>query len=496
MQSLDGGVLPAIEGVEVPAYDRSAVGVGVVHFGVGGFHRAHQAMYLDSLMNDGEAMGWGICGVGVLPGDRRMQDVLTSQGGLYTLVVKQPDGTLEPRVVGSVVEYLFAPDDPEAVIEKMAAESTRIVSLTITEGGYNIDQVTGEFAEDTPAIQEDLRAAAVPETVFGLVTEALARRRERGLPAFTIMSCDNIQGNGDTAARTFAAFARLRDAARGDTGLAEWVEENVSFPNSMVDRITPATSDEDRARLADEFGLTDGWPVVCEPFTQWVLEDHFSAGRPPLEDVGVQLVEDVVPYELMKLRLLNAGHQALGYLGFLAGHRYVHEVAGDPLFARFIRDYMDHEGTPTLSPVPGVDLDDYKTTLIERFANPGVADTLARINFGSSDRISLWVLPVIRHQLAQGGEMERAAAVVAGWARYAEGVDEKGEPIDVQDRLADTLVPLAKSQREDPLAFVRNTSVFGDLAENERFTEAYLRALDSLHTHGARATVEALVARR
>jgi mannitol 2-dehydrogenase len=264
----------------------------------------------------------------------------------------------------------------------------------------------------------------------------------------------------------------------------------------MVDRITPATSDEDRARLADEFGLTDGWPVVCEPFTQWVLEDHFPAGRPPFEDVGVQLVEDVVPYELMKLRLLNAGHQALGYLGFLAGHRYVHEVAGDPLFARFIRDYMDHEGTPTLSPVPGVDLDDYKTTLIERFANPGVADTLARINFGSSDRISLWVLPVIRHQLAQGGEMERAAAVVAGWARYAEGVDEKGEPIDVQDRLADTLVPLAKSQREDPLAFVRNTSVFGDLAENQRFREAYLWALDSLHTHGARATVEALVARQ
>jgi mannitol 2-dehydrogenase len=490
MQTLAGGALPEIDGVEVPRYDRSAVTVGIVHFGVGGFHRAHQAMYVDSLMNEGEALDWGICGVGVLPGDRRMQEVLTEQEGLYTLVVKQPDGSLAPRVIGSIVEYLFAPDSPEAVVEKMAAESTRIVSLTITEGGYNIDQVTGEFAEDTPAIRADLQPGAEPTTVFGLVTEALARRRERGLPAFTIMSCDNIQGNGDTAARTFAAFARLRDAELG-----EWVERNVGFPNSMVDRITPATSDDDRQRLADEAGLADGWPVVCEPFTQWVLEDHFSAGRPPFEDVGVQLVDDVVPYELMKLRLLNASHQALGYFGFLSGYTYVHEVAGDPLFARFLRAYMDREGTPTLSEVPGVDLDAYKTTLIERFANPGVADTLARINFGSSDRISLWVLPVIRHQLEHGGEVERATAVVASWARYAEGVDEKGAAIDVQDRLADTLVPLARTQRENPDAFIRNTAVFGDLADNERFREAYRWALDSLHRDGARATVEKLVER-
>jgi mannitol 2-dehydrogenase len=490
MQTLAGGRSPEIEGVEVPRYDRSAVTVGIVHFGVGGFHRAHQAMYVDSLMNEGEALDWGICGVGVLPGDRRMQEVLTEQEGLYTLVVKQPDGSLAPRVIGSIVEYLFAPDSPEAVVEKMAAESTRIVSLTITEGGYNIDQVTGEFGEDTPEIRADLQPGAAPATVFGLVTEALARRRERGLPAFTIISCDNIQGNGDTAARTFAAFARLKDPE-----LATWIEQNVGFPNSMVDRITPATSAEDTTRLADEFGLTDGWPVVCEPFTQWVLEDHFSSGRPPFEDVGVQLVEDVVPYELMKLRLLNASHQALGYFGFLSGHRFVHEVAGDPLFARFLRDYMDREGTPTLSEVPGVDLDAYKTTLIERFANPGVADTLARINFGSSDRISLWVLPVIRHQLEHGGEMERATAVVASWARYAEGVDEKGDPIDVQDRLADTLVPLARTQREQPDAFIRNTAVFGDLADDERFREAYLWALDSLHRDGARATVEKLVER-
>jgi mannitol 2-dehydrogenase len=490
MHSLTGGRLPEDPRVQVPAYDRGAVTVGIVHFGVGGFHRAHQAMYVDALMNAGESLDWGICGVGVLPGDRRMQQVLTDQQGLYTLVVKNADGTLEPRVIGSVVEYLFAPDSPDAVIEKMAAETTRIVSLTITEGGYTIDQVTGEFDAHDAGVQADLRPGAEPATVFGLVTEALRRRRERGLPGFTIMSCDNIQGNGDTAARTFTAFARLKDPE-----LADWVERNVGFPNSMVDRITPATSADDTRRLADELGVSDGWPVVCEPFTQWVLEDRFTAGRPPFEDVGVQLVDDVVPYELMKLRLLNASHQALGYLGFLAGHRYVHEVAGDPLFARFVRDYMDREGTPTLAEVPGVDLDEYKTTLVERFANPGIADTLARINFGSSDRISLWVLPVIRHQLAHDGELERAAAVVAGWARYAEGTDEKGEPIDVQDRLADTLVPLARTQREDPEAFIRNTAVFGDLADHDRFREAYLWALDSLHTDGARATVEKLVNR-
>ncbi|NMH96107.1 mannitol dehydrogenase family protein [Pseudonocardia acidicola] len=488
MTRLDGETVSALDTVPTPAYDRSRVRCGIVHFGVGGFHRAHQAMYLDRLMEAGTGFDWGICGVGVLPSDRRMQEVMDAQDGLYTLVVKQPDGSLEPRVIGSIVEYLFAPDDPEAVVGKLAAPSTRIVSLTVTEGGYTVDQVTGEFDAANPDVQADLRPGAVPRTVFGLVTEALARRRERGLAPFTIMSCDNIQGNGDTAKRVFTAFAGMRDRELGD-----WVAGSVAFPNSMVDRITPATSDDDRAELARRFGVEDGWPVVCEPFTQWVLEDEFSAGRPPLEDVGVQLVPDVVPYELMKLRLLNAGHQALGYFGYLAGYRYVHEVAGDPLFARFLRDYMDREGTPTLSPVPGVDLDAYKTTLIERFANPGIADTLARINFGSSDRISLWVLPVIRHQLASGGEIDRAVAVVASWARYAEGVDEKGEPIDVQDRLAETLVPLARRQREEPLVFVENRAVFGDLVDDKRFTESYLWALNSLHRDGARATVEGLV---
>lgn len=479
------------EEVATPSYDRSGLTVGIVHIGVGGFHRAHQAMYLDRLMNEGKAHDWAICGVGVLPGDARMRDALTAQDGLYTLMLKHPDGTREARVIGSITEFLFAPDDPEAVIERMADAAVRIVSLTVTEGGYNIHPVTGEFAAESPAIRADLEPGAVPATVFGLVTEALRRRRDRGLPPFTIMSCDNIQGNGDVARRSFTAFARL-----ADPGLGAWVEDAVAFPDSMVDRITPATTDQDRESVAVRFGVHDAWPVTCEPFTQWVLEERFSAGRPPFEEAGVQVVADVEPYELMKLRLLNAGHQALGYFGYLSGHVYVHEAATDPAIAKFVLDYMDLEATPTLRPVPGVDLDLYKRTLIERFSNPEVRDTLARLCAESSDRIPKWVLPVVRERLARGGEVARAAAVVASWARYAEGVDESGEPIAIVDRLKDQLTAIARTQRGRPTAFIDNQDLFGDLAGDKRFVEPYLHALESLHERGARATVRELAGMR
>ena len=289
MTALNQANLPATVDSDT-AVRPQPVTTGIVHFGVGGFHRAHQAMYLDRLMNDGKALDWGICGVGVMPFDAKMKQVMDAQDCLYTLVLKDPDGSWEPRVIGSIVEYLFAPDDPDAVIEKMADPATRIVSLTVTEGGYNFHQVTGEFDADNPAVAADLVPGAVPGTTFGLITEALVRRRDRGLPPFTIMSCDNIQGNGHVAQKVFTTFARLRGNAWGDEGLGDWVQQNVLFPNCMVDRITPATTDQDRADIAERFGITDGWPVVCEPFTQWVLEDHFGTGRPPLEDVGVQLV--------------------------------------------------------------------------------------------------------------------------------------------------------------------------------------------------------------
>jgi mannitol 2-dehydrogenase len=490
MSALNAATLPQLASrLAIPSYDRSRLRAGIVHFGVGGFHRAHQAMYLDRLMNAGKALDWAICGVGVMPSDAAMKKAMADQDCLYTLVVKNPDGTREARVIGSIIEYLLAPEDPEAVIEKMASEQTRIVSLTITEGGYNFHHVTGEFDAANPAVAADLAPGATPSTTFGLVTEAVARRRQRGLPPLTIMSCDNIQGNGDMARRMFTAFARLKDPELG-----EWMDANISFPNSMVDRITPVTTDEDRASIAQEFGVEDAWPVVCEDFEQWALEDHFTQGRPPFDEAGVQLVEDVEPYELMKLRLLNASHQGQCYFGYLAGYRYAHEVCQDPTFARFLLDYMDREATPTLQPVPGIDLDAYKHKLIARFSNEYVRDTLARLCAESSDRIPKWLVPVIRENLKNDGEIHRSAAIVASWARYAEGTDEQGEPIAVVDRLKDSLMAAAARNREDKLAFIAQREVFGDLVDNERFVEAYAAALDSLHERGARATVEELVA--
>ncbi|MEQ5801540.1 mannitol dehydrogenase family protein [Halomonas sp. H10-9-1] len=477
--------------VATPSYDRGAVTPGIVHFGVGGFHRAHQAMYLDALMNRGEALDWGIVGVGVMPGDRRMREVLAAQDHLFTLVIKHPDGRREPRVIGSLVDYLFAPDDPAGVVERLADPAIRIVSLTVTEGGYNFHPVSGEFDLENPDIRHDLAHPEAPKTTFGLIVEGLARRRERGIPPFTLMSCDNIQGNGEVAKETFTAYARARDPE-----LAAWIAAEVAFPNAMVDRITPVTAESDIAELSERFDVEDAWPVVCEPFTQWVLEDRFVAGRPPLEMAGVQLVDDVVPYELMKLRLLNASHQALCYFGTLAGYRYAHEVCRDPLFVDFLLDYMRLEGSPTLAPVPGIDLEDYRLTLIERFANPEVKDTLARLCAESSDRIPKWLVPVIREQLARGGEIRRSAAVVASWARYAEGVDERGEPIAVVDRLREELMAIAAENCIRPTAFIENRELFGDLAEDPRFREAYLSALTSLHEGGSRATLEALVTTR
>ncbi len=483
--------------VPVPAYDRELVTPGVVHFGVGGFHRAHEAMYHDRLMSDsqmaarpmlgGAGLDWGICGVGVMPSDRRMQRVLAAQDGLYTLVLKHSDGRFEPRVIGSIVEYLFAPDDPEAVVRKLAAEPTRIVSLTITEGGYNIDDVTGKFDVSNPAVLRDLRPGAVPRTVFGLITEALARRQSDGIAPFTVMSCDNLQGNGQLSRRAITAFARLKNP-----DLADWIEHEVRFPDSMVDRITPVTTEADKAEIRDQFGLDDQWPVVCEPYTQWVLEDDFTAGRPAYQDAGVQLVDRVEPYELMKLRLLNGSHQAMCYFAYLTGYRLVHEAAEDPVFRNFLLSYMKREAAPTLPPVPGVDLDAYQHLLIERFANPQVRDTIARLCAYSSDRIPKWVLPVAREQLAAGGEVSRSAAVVASWARYSEGADEQGHPIEVVDHLAGTLTRLARSQRGNPDAFIANRELFGSLADDQRFVTAYRSALASLHERGARATLEAL----
>lgn len=474
--------------IKIPHYDRSSITPGILHFGVGAFHRSHQALTLDRLFDQGLAQDWGIIGVGLLPSDEAMHSALAPQDCLYTLITKNSDGRYDYQVIGSIISYLFAPANPAAVLEALVDPAIRIVSLTITEGGYSFDRVTGEFDPSTRGVKEDLEGSAVPVSAFGYIVEGLRRRRDLGIAPFTIQSCDNIQANGDVAKKMFVEFAKFKDAELG-----QWILENVSFPNSMVDRITPVTAKADIDLAANALGVEDNWPVPCEPFFQWVIEDHFPTGRPPFEKALVQMVDDVMPYELMKLRLLNASHQGLCYFGRLSEYTYVHEVMGDPLIVTLLRRYMDEEATPTLLPVPGIDLAHYKDQLIERFSNPEVLDTVARLAAESSDRIPKWLLPVIRERLAAGGSVALSAAIVASWARYDEGVDESGQKIDVVDPLKDELMALAQQQRTNPLAFIENKKLFGDLAAEPTFADAYLSTLDSLHTDGAQKTLQRIL---
>jgi mannitol 2-dehydrogenase len=489
MKRLSNSILNKLPSqVARPTYDRSTLKAGILHFGVGAFHRSHEALAIDRLLEQGKAHDWAIIGVGLLPSDSRMRDALIEQDCLYTLVTKHASGKIDYQVIGSIIDYIFAPDESEKLLAKLVDPAIKIVSLTITEGGYSFDRVTGEFDPTTEPVATDLKGAAHPVSAFGYIVEGIKRRKEAGIASFTVQSCDNIQGNGDVAKKMITAFAKIKEPA-----LADWIESHVAFPNSMVDRITPVTAAKDIELVQVELGVEDNWPVPCEPFFQWVIEDHFPAGRPPFEEVLVQMVKDVMPYELMKLRLLNASHQGLCYFGHLSGYTYVHEVMRDPLIVKLLKDYMDNEATPTLSPVPGVDLGEYKNQLIERFSNPEVQDTVARLAAESSDRIPKWLLPVVRDLLAQGKEVTLSAAIVASWARYDEAIDEKGNPIKVVDSLREELIAIAQTQRTNPLAFIENKKLFGELADDSRFAQPYLDALESLHTVGAQKTLQGLI---
>lgn len=487
MQTLNGANLTLLDRVPVPSYERSAAKIGIVHFGLGNFHRSHEAMYVDRLMESGEGMDWGICGVGLMPQDSVIRDVMAAQDCLYTLVLRHPDGTLEPRVIGSVLEYVFAPDDPEAVLKRLVDPNVRIVSLTVTEGGYLKHAASGDFDVQHPSVRHDLEHPGRPWTAFAYIVEGLRRRRAVGIPPFTVLSCDNLQGNGVFARNAVRGFARLLDPE-----LDSWIGESVAFPNCMVDRITPATTDEDRMAVKEGFGYEDLWPVPGEPFTQWIVEDDFPAGRPRLESVGVQFVDDVEPYELMKLRLLNASHQAIAYLGAPLGYVLVDETMRDELVRRYLLAYMADEAAPTLGDLPGIDLHGYMATLVERFSNPKMRDTLVRLATDGSNRMATFTLPTVRANLAAGRPILLGAVMVAAWAQFWEEigrgrVPQTGIP---EDENASVMVAAALAQDERPTAFLEIDGLFGDLGAEERFRHAFVQAREQLVRDGVHKTLE------
>lgn len=461
-----------------PTYDRSKLKAGIIHIGVGGFHRSHEAYYTDELLSTSHSTEWGICGIGLREADREIGDRLKQQNYLYTLIVKHPNEQIENRVIGSIIDFILACDDSSAVINKMANEQTKIVSLTITEGGYHFNPVTNEFDFDHPDVQYDLANPATPKMVFGYLTAALKKRRDQGLSAFTIQSCDNIQHNGDITRKMLLAFAHKQDS-----DLAKWIEEEVRFPNAMVDRITPVTTPADIATLK-ESGVDDAWPVVCEPFHQWVIEDAFSNGRPEWESVGAQFVPDVTPYETMKIRLLNAGHSVLGLLGSIHGYQTIDTCIADSLFATYLRRFMDVEVTPVLAPVEGIDLEEYKSTLIKRFGNPNVKDNLARICLESSAKLPTFLIPTIAENLKKGGGVKYAALVIAAWCYYSDkSISKDGIKLDIVDGMKAELHEAAAGTTKDKLSFLKLEGIFGKLVDSTIFTREYIRQIDALYAN-------------
>lgn len=463
--------------INIPKYDRSKVKAGIVHIGVGGFHRSHQAYYTNALLQQWGASDWGICGVGLREADRNIGEVLKRQDYLYALIVKHADGKVETTVIGAIIDFMLSVDDPQAVINKMASKDIKIVSLTITEGGYNFNPANGEFDFENPDIKHDLINPENPKTVFGYLTAALRKRSNAGLPAFTIQSCDNIQHNGDMTRKMLMAFAE-----RQEPKLAEWIKNEVCFPNAMVDRITPVTSKADIEYLDTELGLKDDWPVTCEPFCQWVIEDNFSNHRPSWEKVGVQFVPDVIPYEKMKIRLLNAGHSVLGLLGSIHGYDTIDHCVSDPLFATYLRNFMDIEATPILDAVQGIDLDTYKDSLIERFGNPNIKDKLARICLDSSAKLPKFLIATINENLIRGGSIKYATLVIAVWCYYSDKrVNRHNMPLDITDAMKDELHRAARETRNDKLSFLRVESIFGGLIHNEEFIKLYSEMIDAIY---------------
>ncbi len=467
--------------VRIPAYDVGSVTPGIVHLGLGGFHRAHMARYTHALMERRpDALAFGIIGAGLRPADQAMFDSLAPQDSLYSLVERS--GTDEAvTVIGSLAGLAYAGESSAALLDAIADPRIRIVSLTVTENGYCLNPATKRLDPEHPLIRRDLANPAQPASAIGVMVEALRRRRDAKQPAFTALCCDNIQHNGAVLRDAVLALAQLRDPE-----LSDWIGHNVAFPSTMVDRITPVTAQGDIAYLADRYGVRDRWPVVCEAFTQWIIEDHFPAGRPAWEDMGAQFVDDVAPYEAMKLRLLNASHLAVAGLGRLAGFTYIDETMREPGFSAYMAALMDRETGPTLPPVPGIDLPDYKRTLIERFANPAIKDTVERINTDAPLNV---LLDPIHARLDAGAGVELLALGLAAWLRRMRGEDEQGKLIEIRHPLAALLHERAAAGGPDPAPMLAIEPLFGALGHDPRLAAPVGRWLASLYEHGSMATL-------
>lgn len=473
--------LPA--GVRRPAYDRGALAPGIVHLGIGAFHRAHQAVYTDDVL--ARDASWGTIAASLR--SRETRDALKPQDGLYTLAERSKEGE-RLRIIGSVLDILHAPTERDRLLAAMSDPGIRIVSLSVTEKGYCHDPATGELDERHPDIVADLATPHAPRSVPGLIVEALTRRRSTGVPPFTVLTCDNLPRNGRLVKGMLDRFAHMRGAELG-----AFVAAEVACPATMVDRITPATTAEDRTRIDAALGMTDAWPVMTEPFTQWVIEDRFAAGRPLWEAAGAELVADVEPYELMKLRLLNGSHSSLAYIGYLAGCETVSDVMSDADFSRFVRAVME-EATPTLKLPPSTDLAAYKRALLDRFGNPALRHRTWQIAMDGSQKLPQRLLGTIRDCLRLDLPYGHLALGVAGWMRYVMGVDEGGRPIDVRDPLASRLRAIADEAGPDAgrlaPALLSVEAIFGpDLPRDPRFCTAVADALGNLFQKGARQTV-------
>ena len=489
MPRLSLAALPlATPDVQVGTYDRTAVTPGIVHLGIGAFHRAHMAAYVDELLAENPT--WGIIGASLRRPD--MRDALAPQDFLYALAIRDASGT-SCRIIGAILDVLDASTQRGQLLQAMADPAIRIVSLTVTEKGYCHDPASGELDERHPDIVHDLAHPDAPVSAPGIIVKALELRHGGGLAPFTVMSCDNLPSNGRTAARIVRRFAELRAGA--DSALVEYVQ-TVRFPSTMVDRIVPATTDADRAAVSAIIGLEDAWPVVTEPFTQWVIEDDFPSGRPPFERVGAELVEDVEPFELMKLRMLNGSHSTMAYLGYLAGYQYVSQAVADPAMHRMVHGLMTNEVMPTL-PMPRQALEAYRDQLLARFANPALNHRTWQIAMDGTQKLPQRLLGTIRDRLAHGQPIERLALGVAAWMRYVTGIDEQGQPIDVKDPHAARLRQIADAAGSDAARLATGLlalpEVFGtDLPSDPAFTGPVTAHLQSLLENGARATLASL----